>query len=277
MINFEGVTKTYPSQDTSVHNINLRIDKGEFVTLVGHSGAGKTTLIRLLLTEENPTSGTVSFDGINIHRLRASDVPHYRQRIGVVFQDYKLIERKTVYENVAFAMEMIGKSDDEIKEDVPNALDLVGLGTKAKHFPDQLSGGEMQRLAIARAIINQPDVLIADEPTDALDPDNVHAVVQILKKINELGTTVILTTHNKDVVNGLSKRRVIVMENGSIIRDSKGSEETPSSTPRVKPVTSEFTRPKPVSVKSEESLPEAKITISKSVPSVKLNVTDEPE
>ncbi len=230
MIRFEGVTKTYPTQDTSVHNLNLLIEKGEFVTLVGHSGAGKTTLIRLLLTEEKPTAGTILFDGINVHRLRASDVPHYRQRIGVVFQDYKLIERKTVYENVAFAMEMVGKSDSEINEDVPTALELVGLGSRTKHFPDELSGGERQRLAIARAIINQPDVLIADEPTDGLDPDNVHAVVQILKKINELGTTVILTTHNKDVVNGISKRRIIVMERGGIIHDTKTGDTTVSPT-----------------------------------------------
>ena len=224
MISFEGVSKTYPSQDTSVHNINLQIADEEFVVLVGHSGAGKTTLIRLLLAEEKPTTGVVTFDGINIHRLRASDIPLYRQRIGVVFQDYKIIERKTVYENVAFAMEMIGKDDEEIQEDVPNALDLVGLSSKMNHFPDQLSGGELQRLAIARAIINQPDVLIADEPTDGLDPDNVYAVIQILKKINELGTTVILTTHNKDVVAGLTKKRVVVMEKGNILHTTASPE-----------------------------------------------------
>ena len=220
MITFEDVSKTYKSHNVSIHNINLEIKEGEFVTIIGHSGAGKTTLIKLLLAEEQPTTGKVSFDGVNVHKLRKRDVPHYRQRIGVVFQDYKLLEHKTVYENIAFAMEMVGKPNEDIQSDVPNALELVGLEEKTNHFPHELSGGEQQRLAIARAIINQPDLLIADEPTDSLDSENVHAVVQILKKINELGTTVILATHNRDIVNGL-KRRVITMKKGRIIKDDE--------------------------------------------------------
>jgi cell division transport system ATP-binding protein len=224
MIKFEDVSKSYESHKTSIQNVNLEIKQGEFVTLVGHSGAGKSTLIKLLLTEKEPTSGVITFDGVNIHKLRKADVPHYRQRIGVVFQDYKLLESRTVFENVAFAMEMIGKSNDEIENDVPNVLELVGLEDKSMYFPSQLSGGEQQRLSIARAIINQPDVLIADEPTDSLDPENVGAVVQILKKINELGTTVILATHNKEVVKELNQR-IVSIEKGKIIKDTKKSEK----------------------------------------------------
>ena len=220
MITFENISKTYQEKNTSVHDISFSIKKGEFISLVGPSGAGKTTLLKLLLSEEKPTSGVIHFDHINIHNLRLSDIPKYRQRIGVVFQDFKLLANKTVYENVAFAMEMIGKKDIDIKADVPHALQLVGLEDKMLHFPNQLSGGEQQRLAIARAIINQPDVLIADEPTGSLDPQGAHSVVNILKKINELGTTVILSTHNSEVVDGL-KKRVIRLEDGRIIRDDE--------------------------------------------------------
>ncbi|MCA9351569.1 cell division ATP-binding protein FtsE [Patescibacteria group bacterium] len=221
MITFDKISKTFPGNDgSSVHDIDLTIKKGEFVTLIGPSGAGKTTLIRLLLAEEKPSSGSLYFDGVNIHNLRKADVPHYRQRIGVVFQDYKLLESKTVYENVAFAMEMIGKSDDDIRADVPHALELVGLEDKGFHFPSELSGGEQQRLAIARAIINQPDLLIADEPTGSLDPDSSQVVLGILKKINELGTTVILATHDRDVVDALH-RRVVKVDRGRITRDTE--------------------------------------------------------
>lgn len=220
MIVFEKVSKTYQNKNVSVHDIDFKIKKGEFITFIGPSGAGKTTLLRLLLAEEAPTSGFVHFDSVNIHNLRRSDLPKYRQRIGVVFQDYKLLKTKTVYENVAFAMEMIGKSDAEIKADVPHALELVGLESKGFSFPNQLSGGEQQRLAIARAIINQPDLLIADEPTGSLDPESSQGVLNILKKINELGTTVILATHDKDVVNALQKR-VVRVEKGRITHDKE--------------------------------------------------------
>ncbi len=220
MIVFEKISKSYQGKRESVHDVDIEIKKGEFVTFIGPSGAGKTTLLRLLLAEEKPTSGKLFFDGLNIHNLRRSDIPKYRQRIGVVFQDYKLLENKTAYENVAFAMEMVGKSDSEIKADVPYALNLVDMSDKGFHFPNQLSGGEQQRLAIARAIINQPDLLIADEPTGSLDPESSQKVLNILKKINELGTTVILATHDKDVVDML-RRRVIRVENGRITRDQE--------------------------------------------------------
>ncbi len=220
MIEFENVSKIYQQRNTSLRNINLSIDNGEFISLIGPSGAGKTTLLKILLTEESPSEGSVHFDGINIHNLRQADIPKYRQRIGVVFQDFKLLEDKTVYENVSFAMEMIGKRDAEIRADVPHALNLVGLDDKMFYFPSELSGGEQQRLAIARAIINQPDLLIADEPTGSLDPSSVHLIINILKKINELGTTVILSTHNSSVVDEL-KKRVIHIDNGKIIRDDK--------------------------------------------------------
>ncbi len=220
MIKFENVSKIYQQRNTSLYNIDLSIDDGEFISLIGPSGAGKTTLLKILLTEEEPTEGSVHFDGVNIHNLRAGDIPRYRQRIGVVFQDFKLLEDKTVYENVSFAMEMVGKTDDEIRADVPHALELVGLEDKMFYFPSELSGGEQQRLAIARAIINQPDLLIADEPTGSLDPSSVHSVINILKKINELGTTVILSTHNSFVVDEL-KKRVVHIDKGRIIRDDK--------------------------------------------------------
>jgi len=220
MIKFENISKTYQEKNISVHEISFTIKKGEFISLIGPSGAGKTTLLRLLLDEEKPTSGEIHFDGVNIHKLRTTDIPKYRQRIGVVFQDFKLLKNKTVYENVAFAMEMIGKSDEEIKADVPHSLELVGLQDKMFHFPTQLSGGEQQRLAIARAIINQPDLLIADEPTGSLDPHGAHSIINILKKINELGTTVILSTHNNTIVDGL-KKRVIHLDSGRIIRDDE--------------------------------------------------------
>lgn len=226
MIIFDKVSKTYQEKNVSVYDIDLKINKGEFVTLIGPSGAGKTTLIRLLLAEEKPSSGTVYFNEVNIHNLKKHDIPKYRQKIGVIFQDYKLLENKTVFENVAFAMEMVGKSDKDIHEDVPYALELVGLSQKMFHFPHQLSGGEQQRLAIARAIINQPDILIADEPTGSLDPEGSKEVLNILKKINELGTTVIMATHDKDIVDAL-KKRVVKLEEGRITRDQeKGTYHT---------------------------------------------------
>lgn len=201
-----------------LEDINFEIHPQEFVSIVGHSGAGKTTLMKLILAEEAPTSGMVLFDSDVVHKLPKRRVVDLRRRIGMVFQDFRLLPNKTAYENIAFAMEAAGRNDEEIEADVPHVLDLVDLGEKIWNFPTELSGGQKQRLAIARAIVNQPDVVIADEPTGNLDPVNTEDVVQILKKINDLGTTVILTTHNKGVVDHL-KNRVITMENGRIIRD----------------------------------------------------------
>jgi cell division transport system ATP-binding protein len=220
MIRFEHVTKHYSDRDRSIEDVNLSIGAGEFVSIVGHSGAGKTTLIKLLLGETKPTSGNIWFDDFDVDALKRSQLPQYRRRIGVVFQDFRLLPNKTAFENVAFAMEAAGKTDDEIISDVPHALDLVGLSHKARSFPHEMSGGERQRLAIARAIINQPEVILADEPTGNLDPQSTYEIVEILKKINDLGTTVILTTHNKGIIDALGKR-VITLEKGRIIKDDK--------------------------------------------------------
>jgi cell division transport system ATP-binding protein len=221
MIRFENVTKMYAPEDHGyIENISFSIHAGEFVSVVGHSGAGKTTLIRLLLGEIKPTSGNIWFDDFDVDSLKSDQLPTYRRRIGVVFQDFRLLPNKTAFENVAFAMEAAGKSDDEIVADVPHALELVGLAHKARSFPNEMSGGERQRLAIARAIINQPEVILADEPTGNLDPSSTFEIVEILKKINDLGTTVILTTHNKGIIDALGKR-VITLEKGKIVKDDK--------------------------------------------------------
>jgi cell division transport system ATP-binding protein len=217
MIYFDKVTKRY-GDTAAIEDVTLSIAPKEFVSIVGHSGAGKTTLLKLLLAEERPSDGSVFFESINVNDLPSTALHHYRRKIGMVFQDFRLIPTKTAYENIAFAMEAAGRTDDEIKSDVPYILELVNLGDKAKHFPDQLSGGEKQRIAIGRAIINQPDVVVADEPTGNLDPINAYEVVEILKKINELGTTVIITTHNKGVIDAIS-RRVVTIDRGKLVRD----------------------------------------------------------
>ena len=223
MIYFNNVTKIYGKEsreNKALDDVNLTITSGEFVSIVGHSGAGKTTLIKMILADEDPTSGHVSFESINVHKLKSKELTNLRRRIGVVFQDFKLLNNKTAYENIAFAMEAAGKTDEEIATDVPHVLALVDLEDKMYHFPRQLSGGEQQRLAIARAIINQPELVIADEPTGNLDPVNTNEIVQILKKINDLGTTVIITTHNRGVIDSINNR-VITIERGKIIRDDK--------------------------------------------------------
>jgi cell division transport system ATP-binding protein len=220
MIYFDKVSKTYPNQTAALAGVTLTIKPKEFVSIVGHSGAGKTTLIKMILGEEKPTEGAVYFESLNIHNLRRNDMTDYRRRVGTVFQDFRLLPNLTVYENIAFAMEACGRDDEEIAADVPYVLELVGLSKRMQNFPHQLSGGEKQRVAIARAIVNQPDVVIADEPTGNLDPVSTYDIVQILKKINDLGTTVILTTHNKGVIDSL-KTRVITMEGGKIARDDK--------------------------------------------------------
>lgn len=220
MIYFDKVSKHYPDSPPALDDISFTVEPGEFLSIVGQSGAGKTTLLKMILAEERPTKGSVFFESVNIHKLSKGAIPHIRRRIGSVFQDFRLLPNKTAFENIAFTMEAAGRSDADIKTDVPHVLDLVGLKEKFWHFPRQLSGGERQRVAIARAIVNQPDLLIADEPTGMLDPINTNEIVQILKKINEIGTTVILTTHNKGVIDNLGKR-VITMEEGKIVRDDK--------------------------------------------------------
>jgi len=220
MIYFDKVSKIYPDDYKALEDITFSVEPKECVSIVGHSGAGKTTLLKILLTEDKPTAGSVFFESTNIHSLKNSELPSYRQRIGIIFQDLRLLPNKTAYENISFAMEAAGKKDKEITADVPHVLDLVDLVHKAQSFPHELSGGEKQRIAIARAIINQPDILIADEPTGNLDPVNTYEIVQILKRINDLGTTVILTTHNKGIIDSL-KKRVVTMENGRITKDDR--------------------------------------------------------
>ncbi len=220
MIVFDKVTKIYPDGTIALEGVSLIIEPKEFVSIVGHSGAGKTTLVKMLLSEEKPSSGKVFYESLNVNHLKKHEIHHFRRKIGTVFQDFKLLPNKTVYENIAFAMEMSGRCDDEICADVPHVLNLVDLTNKSYNFPHELSGGEKQRVAIARAIVNQPDIIVADEPTGNLDPINTNEIIQILKKINDLGTTIILTTHNKGVIDSLGKR-VITMEKGKVVRDDK--------------------------------------------------------
>lgn len=218
MIYFDNVSKKYNDESVALEHVDLKIEPGEFVSIVGHSGAGKTTFIKLLLAEERPTAGNVFFETTNVHHLKGDAISRLRRNIGTIFQDFRLIPKKTVYENISFAMEAAGRTEEDIRTDVPHALELVDLAHKAWSFPHELSGGEQQRVAIARAIINQPDLLVADEPTGNLDPKNTQDIIQILKRINDLGTTVILTTHNKGVIDSL-ERRVVTFEKGRIIRD----------------------------------------------------------
>jgi cell division transport system ATP-binding protein len=220
MIHFDKVSKVYPDNSVALEEVSFSIEPKEFVSIVGHSGAGKTTLLKMFLAEEKPSQGKVYFESTDISTLKRNQINDFRRKVGVVFQDFRLIPDKNVYENIAFAMEAAGRTDEEIEADVPHVLDLVDLRSKIWNFPGELSGGEKQRVSIARALVNQPDVIIADEPTGNLDPLNTYEIVQILKKINDLGTTVILTTHNKGVIDSL-KKRVITMENGKVIRDDK--------------------------------------------------------
>lgn len=222
MIDFRNVTKTYNTNTNSVAlaNVSFSVKKGEFVSLVGKSGAGKTTLLRLLLAEEFPTKGTVMFGEENIHQIPPALLPFHRRKIGVIFQDYKLLATKTAFENIAYVMEALGLKDDVIQKDVAEALEIVGLGNRASHYPRQLSGGEQQRVAIARALIHRPHVIVADEPTGNLDPYHTQDIMRLLVKINEFGTTVILATHNKEIINKLGKR-VVTLEDGQIVRDEE--------------------------------------------------------
>ncbi|MGI9028184.1 MAG: cell division ATP-binding protein FtsE [Candidatus Saccharimonadales bacterium] len=223
MILLDRVTKTYGRRsDAALQRISLHVEPKEFVIVVGPSGAGKSTLLKLLTREEKPTSGKIIIGGIDYERLKDRDVPRLRRRIGVVFQDFKLLPNKTVFENVAFALEIVGMSNREIKHTVPKVLNIVGLKGKEKSYPRELSGGERQRVAIARAVIRQPKILIADEPTGNLDPKHAWDVIKVLEKINKYGTTVLLTTHNQDIVNKL-KRRVVTIKDGQIVSDKANS------------------------------------------------------
>ena len=220
MIFFDNVSKIYNHHSVALKNVNLRVNPKEFVFIVGSSGAGKTTLLKLLIREETPTDGKIFLDGIEVTDIGIGEMHKVRRRIGTVFQDYKLLPTKTAYENIAFVMEAAGRADAEIEEDVPEVLELVGLSDKRDNFPQQLSGGEKQRVAIARALVNRPDVILADEATGDLDPINTLEIVKLLQKINELGTTIVLATHNKEIVNS-ADRRVIVLDKGEIISDKE--------------------------------------------------------
>ncbi|HLM84474.1 MAG TPA: cell division ATP-binding protein FtsE [Candidatus Bathyarchaeia archaeon] len=224
MIEFRNVKKIYTGgiNTIALDDISFTIEKEEFVSLVGHSGAGKSTILKLLYAEEKPTSGEIFFNGDDISNLSLKQLPYYRRRIGTVFQDFKLLPRKTLFENVAFALEVSDHSDKEIRELVPQILEIVGLAHKMDSYPREISGGEQQRVAIARALVHRPPLIIADEPTGNLDPISSWGIIQLLLKINKLGTTVLLATHNKDIVNRV-KKRVITLDQGKLIRDhSKG-------------------------------------------------------
>lgn len=223
MIELQQVCKVYPSGTAAMVDMDLRIEAGEFIFIVGSSGAGKSTLMKLLLREEAPTSGKLIVAGRDVSALKEKEVPFYRRSIGVIFQDFRLLPNKTVYENVAFAMEVIGCQRREVMTRVNQVLDLVGLRGKARSYPNQLSGGEQQRVAIARAIVNKPVLVIADEPTGNLDPETSQEIMQIFEKINEGGTTILMVTHDRPVVDEMQKR-VVAIEKGRIIRDEeKGS------------------------------------------------------
>ena len=218
MIEFTDVTKSYSVGTRALRGINMQIEDGEFAFLVGPSGSGKSTIIKLITGELKPTSGTVHVNGYSLERIRKREVPFMRRTVGVVFQDFRLIENKTVYENVAFAMRVVGAQEKEIRERVPYVLELVGLDTKSRRHPGELSGGEQQRLAIARALVNNPSTIIADEPTGNLDPARSVEIMSLLQEINNLGTTMLVVTHAKDLVERFPKR-VIVIDNGLIVSD----------------------------------------------------------
>ncbi len=220
MIKVENVTKVYPNGSKALEDISMEIEKGEFVFIIGSSGSGKSTLIKLLLKELNPTAGQIVINGINTTRMKRNQIPYLRRNLGVVFQDFRLLPAKTVYDNVAFAMQVIESPTRQMRRNIPTVLSLVGLQNKAKAYPNQLSGGEQQRTALARAIVNNPPILIADEPTGNLDPETAWDIMQLLVEINKRGTTVVVATHAKDLVDKMQKR-VITLQHGEIIRDVK--------------------------------------------------------
>ena len=221
MIEFRNVSKTYDTGTEAIHNANFKINKGEFCFLVGSSGSGKSTLIKMILKEEEPSSGNIIINGKDTTFLKPSRVPYLRRSMGIVFQDFRLLPDKTVYENVAFAMYVVKATPKHIRRQVPMVLSLVGLSNKAKVYPNELSGGEQQRVALARAIVNNPSMLIADEPTGNLDPNTAWDIMELLNDINLRGTTVVVATHAKDIVDKMNKR-VIRIDHGNIVRDEKG-------------------------------------------------------
>lgn len=220
MITFENVTKVYEDGTKALDNVNFHIDKGEFVFVVGPSGSGKSTLTRLLMHEETPTSGSITIDGTRVQDLSRKEIPYLRRSIGVIFQDFRLLDDRTVFENIAFAMQIVGASRREIRRQVPHLLSMVGLSGKAKLYPTQLSRGEAQRVAVARALANNPPILLADEPTASLPPKTAFEIVELLCDINSRGTTVVMATHAKDIVDAVQKR-VIAIEEGMLVRDDR--------------------------------------------------------
>lgn len=223
MIEMQDVYKTYPNGVVALNGINVRIKQGEFVYVVGPSGAGKSTFIKMMYREEKPTSGKIIVNGVNLAKIKDSKVPLLRRNIGVVFQDFKLLPKLNVYENVAFALEVIEESPKAIRKKVMEVLDLVGLKHKVRSYPNELSGGEQQRVSIARSIVNSPKIVIADEPTGNLDPETSWGIMELFEKINDRGTTIVMATHNKEIVNA-TRRRVIAIENGKIVRDEAKGE-----------------------------------------------------
>ena len=220
MIEFKNVSKIYNNNVHALKNVNVKIERGEFVFLVGPSGAGKSTFIKMLLKEVDPTTGTIMNNGTDLSTLKRNQIPYYRRKVGMVFQDFRLIPNLSVYENVAFAMRVVGASAREIRKRVPTVLSLVGLSDKYKVFPHELSGGEQQRISLARAIVNNPSLLIADEPTGNLDPETAKEIMALLDDINKAGTTILMATHAKDIVD-MMKKRVLAVEKGVIVRDEK--------------------------------------------------------
>ena len=225
MLCYKNIGKIYPSRSggnptVALDDVSFEVKEKEFVSIVGKSGAGKTTLLRLAFAQEAPTSGQVFFQGRDVHKIKKSQIPKLRQKIGVVFQDYKLLLSKNTFENIAYIMEVTGAGDSEIKRDVPQILNIVGLINRMYNFPNELSGGEKQRLAIARALVHRPEIILADEPTGNLDPYNTFAIIRLLVKIYESGTSIILATHNREVINTLGKR-VITLDEGKVVRDEE--------------------------------------------------------
>ncbi len=220
MITIEGVSKIYSTSSVALRDVSLHIKAGEFVSVIGQSGSGKTTLTRLLIAEENPSKGKIKIGDWDISKIKTNEIPFLRRQIGMIFQDYKLLPQKTVFENVAFALEVAGEKSKRIRHVVPQLLEIVGLSDRKDRYPFQLSGGEQQRVAIARSLAHRPKIIVADEPTGNLDTINTEEIIQILKKINEFGTTILLLTHNREVVNAL-RRRVITLHNGQIALDQE--------------------------------------------------------